>query len=275
MQWVDRMNRAMDYLEAHLADTIDPDEIARIMASPYSVFQRSFAPVTGISLSEYLRRRRLTSAAHDLQSTDMRVLDVAVKYGYNSADAFTAAFKRMHGVTPQEVRRADAQLKFYPKLRFSLQITEVAEMDYRVMELDAMGVLGMRRVTGQGGGTWALVKTGDYVQRLAEICGAPCCLGLCFGSDAQGNNDYMCAARFEGEPPQGYDFYRVPAGKWLVFLAEGAISQQVLWQTWRRIYGEFMPQSAYLQLDLPTIENYLLWDEAGDRCRVEIMIPVS
>ena len=101
MDWVERMNGVMDYLEAHLCEPIDTEEISRIMAWPYSAFQRSFAPITGISLSEYLRRRRLTLAAYDLQHTDLRVLDVAVKYGYDSADAFAAAFKRLHGVTPQ------------------------------------------------------------------------------------------------------------------------------------------------------------------------------
>lgn len=112
MEWMARMKRTIEYLEASLTGRVDPEVISRLMACPYGVFQRSFAPITGIQLSEYLRRRRLSQAAYDLRHTKLRVLDIAVKYGYDSADAFAAAFHRMHGVTPQEARRPETPLKF-------------------------------------------------------------------------------------------------------------------------------------------------------------------
>ncbi|MCE5235983.1 MAG: AraC family transcriptional regulator [Clostridiaceae bacterium] len=275
MEWVDRMNQAMDYLEAHLSEEVDPERISRIMACPYSVFQRAFAPITGLQLSEYLRRRRLSCAAYDLQSAGMRVLDVAVKYGYDSADAFAAAFKRMHGVTPQDARKPDASLKFYARLTFTFRITGVGEMNYRVLEKEAFDVLGVRRTTPQGGGTWAVVKSDGSMEKLSGIGGHPCDLGLCFGFDGEGNNDYMCGIEYGGEDIPGFDRYRCPAVTWLVFPAKGTISGGVLGETWKRIYGEFMPQSEYRQLDLPTMENYLSWDEASDACHVEIFIPVQ
>lgn len=275
MEWVDRMNQTMDYLEAHLCDEIDPDEISRIMACPYSVFQRSFAPITGIQLSEYLRRRRLSRAAYDLQNTDLRILDIAVKYGYDSADAFTAAFKRMHGITPQEARRPNAGLKFSTCLTFTFMITGAEEMDYRVIEKTAFQVLGIRRTTPYGGGTWAIVKSDGTADKMKDIGGHMCDLGLCFGFDYEGNNDYMCGIEYAGKDLPGFDYYRYPNVTWLVFTAKGTISEGVLGQTWKRIYGEFMPQSEYRQKDLPTVEKYIEWDEASDVCNVEIMIPVQ
>lgn len=275
MQWVDRMNLAIDYLEAHLTEEIDPVEISRIMACPYSVFQRSFAPITGIQLSEYIRRRRLSSAVYDLQHTRQRVLDIAVKYGYDSADAFSTAFKRMHGITPQEARSSDVNLKFFTRLTFTLMIAGVNEMNYKVFNKGAFDVLGIRRTTPHGGGTWAIVKSDGTMQKLQEIGGHPCDLGLCFGFDDAGNNDYMCGIEYTGAPIEGFECYRYPAATWIVFTAKGTISGGILGQTWKRIYGEFMPQSEYKQLDLPTIEQYIEWDEATDTCHVDIFIPVQ
>lgn len=274
MQWVDRMNQVIDYLETHLTEEIDSVEISRIMACPYSVFQRSFAPITGIQLSEYIRRRRLSCAAYDLQNTDLRVLDVAIKYGYDSADAFASAFKRMHGINPQEARSSNASLKFYARLTFTFMITGVNEMNYRVLGKEAFDVLGIRRTTPYGGGTWAIVKTDGTAQRLQVIGGHPCDLGLCFGFDNEGNDDYMCGIEYAGKEIEGFDRYQCPAATWLVFTAKGTISGGVLSQTWKRIYGEFMPQSKYKQMDLPTIEQYIEWDEAANVCHVDIFIPV-
>lgn len=169
MEWVDRMNRVIDYLEAHLCDEISYDEISRIMLCPYSVFLRSFAPITGMQLSEYLRRRRLTSAAYDLQNTDQRVLDIAIKYGYDSADAFTAAFKRMHGVTPLEARKQNINLKFYTRLTFKFMITGVNEMNYKVIEKKSFNILGIRRTTPYGGGTWGIIKSDGTYEKMKQI----------------------------------------------------------------------------------------------------------
>lgn len=231
MQWVDRMNGVINYIEAHLTDQIDPEEISRIMTCPYSVFQRSFAPITGMQLSEYIRRRRLSCAAYDLHNTGQRVLDIAVKYGYDSADAFAVAFKRMHGMTPQEARLPDASLKFYTRLNFIFMITGVNEMNYRVINKDAFDVLGIRRITPYGGGTWAIVKSDGSAQKLQEISGHPCDLGLCFGFDDEGNDDYMCGIEYYGDDVTGFDRYQCPAAMWLEFTAEGNISGGVLAET--------------------------------------------
>ncbi len=120
MDWLERMNRAMDYVEEHLDQEVDYGEIARIACCPPGLFQRVFAVLTDIPLSEYIRRRRLTRAAFDLCTTKEKVIDVAVKYGYDSPDAFAVAFKRLHNITPAAARERGTMLKAYPKLTFSL-----------------------------------------------------------------------------------------------------------------------------------------------------------
>ncbi len=276
MEWVDRMNAVIDYVEQHLSDDISPDEISRIIASPYSVFQRSFVQITGIPLSEYIRRRRLTNAAYEIQSSDARILDIALKYGYESADSFGVAFKRMHGIAPNMARKKDIQLKFYSRLHFTLMIKGVHEMDYRMIERDSFSVVGIRRTTPQGGGTWAIVKSDGSLERMREIAGKDfCSLGLCFGFGNDGSNDYMCGIEYGGKEIQGFEKYTYPESAWLVFEARGAISEGVLGNTWNRIYGEFLPQNEYQQIDLPTIEKYIEWDEKIDKCLVEIMIPIK
>jgi AraC family transcriptional regulator len=276
MEWVDRMNAVIEYVENHLCDEISPEEVSRIIASPYAVFQRSFVQITGITLSEYIRRRRLTSAAYEIQNTDKRILDLALQYGYESADAFCVAFKRMHGIAPNMVRKTKPLLRFYSRLHFTLTIKGVNEMDYRMIEKDSFNVLGVRRTTPFGGGTWAIVKSDGSLEKMQEIAGKDfISLGLCFGFSDDGSNDYMCGFEYGGNEIPGFDQYQCPKSTWLVFKAKGSISEGALKNTWDRIYGEFLPQNEYQQRDLPTIERYLQWDEKADSCEVEIMIPIE
>ena len=276
MEWVDRMNAVIDYVESHLCDEISSDEVSRIIACPYTVFQRSFVQITGVTLSEYIRRRRLTSAAYEIQNTDKRILDIALEYGYESADAFGVAFKRLHGIAPNMVRKTDTQLKFFSRLHFTLIIKGVDEMDYKMMEKDSFHVVGVRRTTPTGGGTWAIVKSDGSIEKMRGIAGEGfISMGLCFGFGDDGSNDYMCGFEYGGGEILGFDQYTVPKSTWLVFEAKGAISEGVLGNTWNRIYGEFLPQSEFRQRDLPTIERYIKWDEKTDQCKVEIMMPIE
>ena len=143
MDWLTQMNEALDYIESHLTDEIDLDEIGRITACPAGLFQRIFPKIIGIPLSEYIRRRKLTLAAYDLQVSDCKVVDVAMKYGYETADAFTVAFKRMHGINPAAVKENGVSLKAYPRLTFTLLVKGVTEMNYRIEEKEDIRTVGV------------------------------------------------------------------------------------------------------------------------------------
>lgn len=275
MDWVDRMNQAVDYVENNLNQEIDFEEINRIMGCPFRVFQQSFTQITGISLSEYIRNRKLTCAAYDLQNTDYKIIDIAMKYGYESSDAFSVAFKRMHGVMPAAARKPGVKLAFYCRLSFALTIKGVYKMDYQKVERESFKVIGRRRTTPYGGGTWAIVKSDGSGKTMEELSGHFYDLGLCFGFGEDGSNDYMCGIEWEKEDIPGFESYVYPPATWLIFEARGTITDNILFNTWQRINNEFLPQSKYKKSGLPTIEKYVEWDEARDSCKVEILIPVA
>jgi AraC family transcriptional regulator len=104
-----------------------------------------FSFLSGVGLSEYIRRRRLTLAALDLKDKSMRIIDVAVKYGYDSADSFSRAFQSMHGILPSEARSSNIQLKAYPKMTFQLSIRGGCEMNYRIVEKGPFKIVGFKR----------------------------------------------------------------------------------------------------------------------------------
>jgi AraC family transcriptional regulator len=130
MDWLTKMNCALDYIEENLTEEIDYGDVAaKACCSSYN-FQRMFSFITDCPLAEYIRRRRLTQAALELQNTDGRVIDIAVKYGYESAAAFAKAFAALHGLTPTEARQDGAPLKAYPRISFHISIKGEKEMDY-------------------------------------------------------------------------------------------------------------------------------------------------
>lgn len=151
MDWLDRMNNVMEYVETHLSDTIDYDIVARIACCSTYHFQRMFPFITNVSLSEYIRRRRLTLAAFELQQSGTKVIDIALKYGYESPEAFSRAFKKMHGVMPMSARDKGVTLKAYPRLSFHISIRGDVEMNYRIEEKQAFEMFGVSTLVNSDG----------------------------------------------------------------------------------------------------------------------------
>jgi len=125
LDWVEKVNSALSYIEKNLYDEIQYKEIEKIILSPVDVLQRFFMLNTGITLTEYIRRRKFSEAAKSLRTSDDKIIDIAFKLGYNSSDAFALAFKKLHGISPSEARLSKNILKPYPRMIFSLNITYV------------------------------------------------------------------------------------------------------------------------------------------------------
>ncbi|MCL2159944.1 MAG: AraC family transcriptional regulator [Oscillospiraceae bacterium] len=139
MNFVKRMNSVLDYIENNLDGEIEDDKIAVLSANPRGMFQRIFSMITDMTLSEYVRKRRLTQAAADIQSTDAKIIDIAVKYGYNSAEYFASAFKNFHGITPSDARNPNIKLQSFQRLAFTSNLTITGgnnNMQYRTISLD-------------------------------------------------------------------------------------------------------------------------------------------
>ena len=146
MEWVDKMNAALNYIEDNLTENIDFEEVARRACCSSYNFQRMFSFITDTSLAEYIRRRRMSVAALDLQKSDAKVIDVAMKYGYESPISFSRAFSKVHGITPKDAKKSGATLKIYPKISFQISIKGEIPMNYRIETKPAFDVFGIETV---------------------------------------------------------------------------------------------------------------------------------
>ena len=143
MEWMERLNEAIAYMEEHMQEEISFEEVAKIACTSSYNFQRMFSYMTGISLSEYIRRRRMSLAAEELQQGTDKIIDIALRYQYASPTAFNRAFRSVHGIAPSQVRNAQAAVKLYPPLHFQLSIAGSRELNYRIVKKDAFRVVGV------------------------------------------------------------------------------------------------------------------------------------
>ncbi|MEK3946059.1 AraC family transcriptional regulator [Paenibacillus sp. FSL H3-0310] len=282
MDWLDRMNSAMEYIETNLADTISFDEIAQIACCSTYHFQRMFPFITGVSLSEYIRRRRLTLAAFELQTTDSKVIDVAMKYGYDSPEAFARAFKNLHGIMPTSARDTGVSLKAYPRMSFHISIKGDVEMNYRIEQrgsFEMFGVYGFInadqktafsevpqfRIKCDDDGSVDLMN--DLLGRFGDTM-----LHAALYDHTKESFKYMvCYHLPKGlEIPERFTKLSVPTLTWAIF-PEPQCDMQKLWQ---RIYSEWFPTSEYEQVEGPSFEMYYGMARHGN-VSGEIWIPVK
>jgi AraC family transcriptional regulator len=277
MDWVVRMNNALDYIEAHLADDMDYGMIAKAAFCSAYHFPRMFVAVTGLTLSEYIRRRRLTQAACDLANYHERVIDVAVKYGYESADAFARAFYRQHKVHPSGACKDGVQFTYYPRISFHLDLKGDAPMNYRLEELDSLRIVGRKfevetkRAFDIVPGIWQREMEGGFLPKLIDMswekpkCKLESLLGV-IGSKPRISDetfDYFISVRYEGEVPEGMEEWTLPASKWAVF--------PLVQEAWKRVYTEWLPGSGYDLADAPIVECHYA---PGHEPASELWVPV-
>ena len=142
MEWIDRFNQAIDYIEEHLITEINYEELAKITNCSRYHFQKIFLYMTSISLNEYIRKRRMSLAAVDLQDLKMRIVDIAFKYGYESPTAFNRAFQSIHGIAPSTLRKEGIELVAFPPLHFSFSIQGLEELHFRIENKQSFQIIG-------------------------------------------------------------------------------------------------------------------------------------
>lgn len=287
MDSIKRMNHALNYIEENLDNEIDFKEVARLALCSEYHFQRMFSFLAGISLSEYIRRRRLTIAAFELNNSSIKIIDVAIKYGYKSPDSFTRAFQNLHGITPSEARAHGQSLKSYPRMTFQLSIKGGNEMNYRIEEKEAFSIVGIKKrvpiifngVNPEIAAMWQSLNH-DMIRELKELSNVEP-LGMISASanfsegrmEERGELDHYIGVATTKECPDNFAQLEVPALTWAVFEAVGPFPN-TLQDIWGRIYSEWFPSSNYQIAEGPEI----LWNENKDitspNFKSEIWIPV-
>lgn len=280
MEWIERLNSAVNYIEEHIKETINLEEVSKIACCSTYHFQRMFAYVANIPLSEYIRRRRMSLAAVDLQSGNEKVIDISLNYGYDSPTAFNRAFKSVHGIAPSQARAEGTILKAFPPISFRITIKGDSEMNYRIEKKEAFRIVGVSEplemdieknfeIVPQ---MWGKAAMNGTIPRLGAMMeGMPMgLLGVSSCNESDNWRYYIAVA--SGQPIESdLEEYIVPDSTWAIFSGEG--DGKSLQELEKRIVSEWLPTSGYEYANGPDIEVYLNSDP--ENMKYEIWIPVT
>lgn len=277
------MNAALDLMEKKLEGRLEIEAIAQAAyVSPFH-FQRMFYMLTGMTVAEYMRKRKLSIAAQELALTTAKVIDVALKYGYDSPESFAKAFRKIHGIAPSEARNPGVRLKAFPRISFHLSVRGDQDMEYRIVEQEAFTVVGKSiQVSCQDGEHhrlipqfWAECDRDGTVARLVTIGSGEHLYGITL--DMQPDQEtltYMIATK--GSPSsqaEGFSLRTVPAATWAIFASVGPVAA-ALPNVFQRIFQEWFPATGYEHAEAPVLEVYPPGDVTAEDYRCEVWIPV-
>ena len=288
MDWITGISKAIDYIEEHITEPTDYARAAKEACSSPFNFQRVFALLCGYTLGDYVRMRRLTLAGEELLSTDAKVIDVALKYGYDSPESFSRAFTRFHGVSPSAVRKG-AAIRSFSRICVKLILTGGSIMEYRIEKKQAAKVICRRREFTKPGDDYtnreipefwnecgrngSIQKLCGYIKDSAQFKGL---LGVCFSTEMTDSGfPYGIGAEYDGESdPQDFEIVEIPAYTYAVFTVRGRMPDAFR-ETYRKICTEFFPQSGYEYGNGVEIEVYPSADVQNPDYTCEIWIAVK
>lgn len=243
MEWMAIIGDSIQFIEDHITEEISTDDIARhVCVSPF-YFQKGFAMLCGFSVAEYIRNRRLALAGNELLVTDEKIIDIAMKYGYDSPDSFTKAFTRFHGVTPSSVRRDEVLLKTFAPLKLKISLEGGYIMDYKITKKEAFTVIANSKSFPYEGAKEAVPKFWQEHFQSGKgqiVCGTyGINIDLEMGME---NFEYLIADPYnpQSEVPEGFIEKVIPAFDWAVFPCRGAMPT-ALQDVNTKIYSEWLP----------------------------------
>ncbi len=281
MDWIKIIENALRYIEENLSGELMVDRIAeKVNISPF-YFQKGFSMLCGYSVGEYIRMRRLSVAGSELVTSDNKVIDLALKYGYDSPDSFTKAFTRFHGSTPTDVRRKGALLKSFAPLHIKIILDGGNTMEYRVEEKPAFRVMGVSKIFSYETANADIPQYWDEIHVQAAVKPVEGMYGICFDEEMGGNRfRYMIADDLEEgvAEEKNLETYEVPRHTWAIFPCRGAMPLSIQ-EVNRRIFSEWLPAGNYEIAEGYNIEYYSDSAEFKDGTQdpdyyAEVWIPV-
>ena len=272
MNWVETLNRAIDYIEDNLLDDISLSEIAKHTHISNEHLQRGFSALAGLTIGEYIRNRRLSLAGLEFTRKNIRVIDAAVKYGYETSESFSKAFSRFHGFAPSVAKQNSIELKSYSRLIIKIIMEGGSIMDYRIVEREAFEVVA--KIEG--------LITAEYIEKaLLTSWSVGGKLSRSIHLIAESENDnirtHMGQELSHREVPEGFKVWQVPEYTWAVFKCVGA-EPQAREEMWKRIYSEWLPQAKYEILQ--SVSSHIIYSCTRDEINspdniFEIWLPVK
>lgn len=262
MEWIERLNKAVEYIEMNLEDKIDYAEASKIACCSVYHFQRMFSYIAGVTLGEYIRRRKMTKAAFELQRSDIKILELSVKYGYDSPTSFSRAFQSIHKISPSAARNKNIILKTYPKLIFSLSIKGEEELEYYIAEKESFDILGIGKKIefnmeenflsipkfwNENIENEKIKKILEYNKKDRNILGV----------SLYKNNEiwYYIAVLSDYKNIDGMENHKINESMWAVFKCMQPFSENSQ-KIYRRFYTEWLPYSGYTYGEIADIEIY-------------------
>ena len=276
MEWIDALNAVLRHIETDICGDLDTASLAEKIHFSHFYLQRMFAMMTDMPLSEYVRGRRLSLAGQELQATDAKVIDVALKYGYETPESFQKAFRRFHGVTPSAAKKCRAQLRFLSPLTLRVELKGGSVMDYSVEQMDELTIVGKERRFRYDTAFRELPKFWDAynADRNPSVVGY---LGVCLEGGERDDFVYSIGSFWEKDKPvpEGYVKRNIPAHTWVKFKVVGALPE-ALQKVNRQVFGEWLPNNAeYEMAEGTNIEMYTMGDTTADDYESEIWLPVK
>ena len=276
MDVIKQLNNAIAYIENNLCGEIDTNKIAEFALCPYDKFKRFFSYMTNMSVSEYIRKRRLTLAAYELLKGQEKIINLAVKYGYSSADSFTRAFAKQHGVLPTEVSE-ETQLNVYPPVSFYVAIKGASELKVRIANIDSIKLRGIsKEFTGTAADRFEqehIMWSNQHDDVQNQVCKTV--EGVWYGIWDKGT--YSIAKKADEIDNPSLTSITISSGKYAVFSTDsGGFAGDVLPKLREQIFDCWLPNSSYKQTDDYEVEVYYLYpkDEKHKR-HYEIWVPIE
>ena len=265
MDWITGIQKAIDYVEAHITEPIDYEEAAKRAYSSSFHFQRVFSILCGFTLGEYIRWRRLSLAGSELLQSNEKIIDLAMKYGYDTPESFSRAFTRFHGIAPSQAKNNSAVLKSFSRLSVKLILNGGNTMDYRVETKEAFKLIMKKK------------KVSRSQELTKENIFKDCIVGASFGKDATDEEfPYAIGAMYNGLPVEEEDLIveEIPAHTYVVFPCVGKMPESFQ-KLYQQIYSEFFPSSEYQPCGGTDFEAYPSADVYSPDYHCEVWVAVE